>query len=347
MAIVFVLRKKGNQYSDRNRLPTKAGWSLSWSGSASRERGNGRGWQGPRIHRRHLAAAGRRSRVTRGAGRAGRCHPAASAPQPGVGPSSRGRCESRARTASRRPGLPRAPLGSRRGECGAAGLLASQAGTGRRFHGWRGGLLGKARELRGWTRVVPAGREPRGAGNRVGLGRASLPPGLLAALTCAAGSPVVLHPRGKSRPPGHGRQRSCWWDSGKEAPARPWNSEVTFPAPGLGLPTASPQTRDRFFLFLGASGPREFGALSLYLRGQHPVRWLLRAREEGKMSPQLWNRSFLRRSSKACHFSPGRWKVGLSLSSALADSNSPDSGERLLGLPCGSGWTRFAPSSVQ
>lgn len=73
--------------------------------------------------------------------------------------------------------------------------------------------------------------------------------------------------------------RSYGRDSRREGLARPWNAEVTFPTPGPGFPDSSPQTSDPFFLLLGASRPRELGALSLWLRNSIPSRWLLRARE--------------------------------------------------------------------
>lgn len=158
-----------------------------------------RGWQrerlaGHRTPRRHLAAAGRRaagrSWVTHGAERGGRCLPTASAPRSLVGhPGSRGRCESRARTARRRPRLPRALLASRRGEYGASS--PSKLGD----------ALGVARRAAGEGRASRRGRAP---GGRTGKGAAwgwAGPPSSQgcspigrAALTCASRSLGALHP---------------------------------------------------------------------------------------------------------------------------------------------------------
>lgn len=95
-----------------------------------------------------------------------------------------------------------------------------------------------------------------------------------------------------------------------------------------------------------ASRPRELGALSLWLREQHPV-LVAAAGQGGRMSPQRWNRSLRRRNAKVCRLFPWcrAWEAGLSLLS-LPDSNLPDADDLLLEQP-GEGAVGFAghPSS--
>lgn len=180
------------------------------------------------------------------------------------------------------------------------------------FGGGAEGGRGRAREPRSRTRGR-AGGERRRAGGCVGPGRASLPPRLLASPALSAHlrrpEPCTSAPSGKVLVPrAQGRRGPLGGTQGGKVlldlgPGRSLSGlpDLAFqsPLPKPGIPSSCFCVRP--------IGSRELWALSLWFQEQHPVP-VAAACQGGRMSPQLWNRSF--RSAKACHLSPGCRAVG-------------------------------------
>lgn len=198
---------------------------------------------------------------------------------------------------------PAAALGSR-ARCSPPGAVS----TGLRapanwamLWGWHGGPRGKDARAEGAEppgvarekerRGAGQGLPPRRAALRSGAPRSPAPPGALAPFT----------PRGDW-------SSGAWGAEGETQGGKvlldlgPRRSLSRLPDLASQTPLHKPGIPSSCF-WVRPARPRELGALSLWLREQHPVP-VAAAGQGGRMSPPLWNRSFWRRSSKACRLSP-------------------------------------------
>lgn len=162
------------------------------------------------------------------------------------------------------------------------------AGEGRANRGDRASV-GRTGRGAAWDRSGPPSR--RGC-SAIGL----------AALTCASRNPDALHPQGRSQPPRHGVLRSYGRDSRREGLGSTLERGGHFPDSRTWLPRLLSTNQRSLLPASGCVPPAGTrGAVSLAPE-QHPVP-VAAAGQGVKMSPRLWNRSFRRRSDKACRLS--------------------------------------------